>query len=315
VSVTVMTHPAPPAEPVRTATRREYLMCRPTHFAVDYVINPWMDPTRPVDVDRAVAQWETLRRIHLDLGHDVAEIEPVAGMPDMVFAANGGLVIGNTALGVRFHHPERRGEEDAFLRWFAAAGFDGHRPRFINEGEGDFLLAGSTLLAGTGFRSDRRAHTEAAALFGLEVLTLELVDARFYHLDTALCVLTATGSGSASAPAAATIAYWPGAFSPASRAELARRFPDAILATERDAAAFGLNAVSDGRHVILSAEATGFAAQLSARGFTPIGVDLSELRRAGGGAKCATLELHRTRPEPTAQVSRSARSSASEFMQ
>jgi N-dimethylarginine dimethylaminohydrolase len=35
-------------------------MCRPTYFAVDYAINPWMDPTKPVDVDRAVAQWTSL---------------------------------------------------------------------------------------------------------------------------------------------------------------------------------------------------------------------------------------------------------------
>jgi N-dimethylarginine dimethylaminohydrolase len=55
---------------------------------------------------------------------------------------------------------------------------------------------------------------------------------------------------------------------------------------------FGVNAVSDGRHVVLAQQATGLADQLSQRGFVPIGVDLSELLKAGGGAKCCALELH-----------------------
>ena len=53
----------------------------------------------------------------------------------------------------------------------------------------------------------------------------------------------------------------------------------------------GLNAVSDGRHVVLPVQATELAAKLVAHGFEPIGVDLSELRKSGGGPKCCTLEL------------------------
>src|SRR4051794_11631318 len=79
-----------------------YLMCRPTYFAVDYAINPWMDPAEPVDVDRAVAQWTTLRETYLALGHTVDLIEPLPGLPDMVFAANGALVVDDTVLGVQF---------------------------------------------------------------------------------------------------------------------------------------------------------------------------------------------------------------------
>jgi N-dimethylarginine dimethylaminohydrolase len=257
-------------------------MCPPTYFGVTYAINPWMDPSRPVDVGRAMRQWDAVRRVHLDLGHSVEIIDPEPGLPDMVFAANGGLVVGDTAIGVRFRYPQRHGEQAAYLDWFARAGIARrHRPEFDNEGEGDFLLAGDVVLAGTGFRTDRRAHAEAATVLGREVVTLELVDPRFYHLDTALAVLDDT-----------TIAYLPAAFSPASRAELRRRFPDAIIAEAADAAAFGLNAVSDGRHVVLSAEAVGLAGQFAERGFVPVPVATDELRRAGGSVKCATLELH-----------------------
>jgi len=269
----------------RTATRRRYLMCRPEHFAVDYVINPWMDPAVPVDRDRALRQWETLRGVYLDLGHLVDELSPLPGLPDMVYAANGATVRNGTVLGARFRHRERRAEAAAHRAWFRGAGFTRvTEPRFVNEGEGDLLVAGppddQVLLAGTGFRTDPRAHAEAAAVLGCPVLPLELIDPRYYHLDTALAVLDAD-----------TIAWLPAAFSPGSRALLAARFPDGVVADAQDAAVLGLNAVSDGRHVVLAAQAPRLAAMIAERGFEPIPVDLSELRKGGGGVKCCTLEV------------------------
>ena len=108
-----------------------------------------------------------------------------------------------------------------------------------------------------------------------------LVDPRFYHLDTCLFVV-----------ADDQIAYYPAAFSDESHAELRRRYPDALIASESDALTFGLNSVSDGRHVVIAEDSVGLIAQLTDRGYVPIPVDLSELRKAGGGAKCCTLELH-----------------------
>jgi N-dimethylarginine dimethylaminohydrolase len=276
--------PAPrPAAPIegRTARPRRYLMCRPEHFEVSYAINPWMDATLPVDRELAVRQWEGLRQTYRSLGHEVELIDPVPGLPDMVFAANGGLVVEGRALGARFTHPERAAEGPAYLARLEGLGLkEVTAPVATNEGEGDFLVVGDLVLAGTGFRTDQRAHVEVQELFGLPVISLQLVDPRFYHLDTALAVLDDT-----------TVAYLPEAFSPGSRAALQRLFPDAVLATEADAVVLGLNAVSDGRHVVLPAAATALAAQLRARGYEPIGVDLSELLKAGGSAKCCTLEI------------------------
>lgn len=263
------------------ALPRRYLMCPPTFFTVSYAINPWMDPRVPVDPELACRQWEALRQTYLDLGHQVEVIEPEPGLPDMVFAANGGLVIGGRALGARFVHPQRQPEGPAYLRWLAAAGLREVAPsRHLNEGEGDFLLVGERVLAGTGFRTEPAAHAEVAEYFGLPVVSLRLVDPRYYHLDTALAVLDDT-----------TVAYYPGAFSPGSRRTLRRLFPDSLIASAQDAAVLGLNAVSDGEHVVLPAAATGLIAGLRARGYDPVGVDLSELLKAGGGAKCATLEI------------------------
>jgi len=269
----------------RVATPRSYLMCPPKYFAVTYAINPWMRPEFPVDAGLALRQWNALRVTYASLGHSVSTIEPVAGLPDMVFAANGATVIDGTVLGVRFRHPERAGEAAAYQSWFRSQGYaEVHEPAFVNEGEGDILVAGDTVLAGYGFRSDEAAAGELSAVFGRRVVSLRLVDPRFYHLDTALCVLDAS-----------TAMYYPAAFDDAGRASLASLFDELIEAKDEDAEALGLNAVSDGRHVVLARQATELARSLAARGFEPVPVDMSELLKAGGGAKCCTLEL-RERP-------------------
>ena len=255
-------------------------MCPPEYFDVRYAINPWMDRARPVDTARALRQWEILRRTYLDLGHTVDVIPALPGLPDMVFAANGGLVIDGRAMSARFAHAERTAEGPAYLAWMRAAGLDATEARHVNEGEGDFLTVGGLVLAGTGFRTTTAAHAEAQELFGRRVVSLELVDPHFYHLDTALAVLDEE-----------TVAYYPQAFGPGSRAALRSLFPDALLATAADAAVLGLNAVSDGRHVVLAAQATGLMGPLRERGFEPVPVDLTELLKAGGGIKCCTLEL------------------------
>jgi N-dimethylarginine dimethylaminohydrolase len=260
---------------------RRYLMCRPTYFAVDYAINPWMDPSAPVDAELAVAQWTRLADTYRALGHEVDLIDPIPGLPDMVFAANGATVIDGKVLGAQFRYPERAAEAPAYLSWFEAAGFAAYEAKCVNEGEGDLLLTERFVLAGTGFRTELGAHAQAQELFARPVITLQLVDPRFYHLDTALTVLGGP----------AGIAYLPEAFSPGSQAVLRQLFPDAILAGERDATVLGLNAVSDGHRVVMPVQAVGLAEALVARGYRPIGVDLSELRKAGGGPKCCTLEV------------------------
>lgn len=285
--------------PERTSTPRRFLMCPPTYFDVVYEINPWMDLGVPVDAGRALAQWEHLRATYEAHGHRVEVIAPVPGLPDMVYAANGGVVLGGRALAARFTYPERRPEGIAYSTWFARAG-DGvvslGQADEQNEGEGDLLLVGDVMLAGTGFRTSRAAHAEVAALLDVEVVTLELVDPRYYHLDTALAVLDGGPSP--------LVAYLPEAFSPASQAVLAERYPDAVLAAPEDAAVLGLNAVSDGRHVFLTDRATGMHARLRERGFEPVGIDLSELLKGGGSVKCCTLEL---RPAPIATTEQEAR--------
>jgi N-dimethylarginine dimethylaminohydrolase len=258
-------------------------MCPPAHYRVTYSINPWMDPTKPVDAALALFQWEDLRDRYRALGHTVEVLDAVPGLPDMVFAANGATVLDGRVLGAKFANPERAGEAPAHLEWFRTHGYTEVRdPEHVNEAEGDFAVTSSWILAGQGFRSSPLAHDEAQEFFRRPVISLELTDPRYYHLDTALAVLDDTTD---------EIMYYPGAFSPGSRAVLARLFPEALLAAEQDAAVLGLNAVSDGRNVLLPRAAKGLRAPLRARGFSPVPVDMSELHKAGGSVKCCTMEL------------------------
>jgi N-dimethylarginine dimethylaminohydrolase len=265
----------------RTPRARTYLMCPPEHFGVNYAINPWMTTGTPVDAALAVRQWQGLQGTFRSLGHTVHNIDPMPGLPDMVFAANGATVIGGMVLGARFRHPQRAAEGPAYLHWFRRNGYRMvHEPLIVNEGEGDIVFTGTEILAGYGFRTEQSAARELGALFGLPVLSLRLVDPRFYHLDTALCVLDPD-----------TAMYYPAAFDDAGKAVLGSRFAELIEAKDEDAEVLGLNAISDGRHVVLPAQARGLAASIAARGFEPVPVDMSEFLKAGGGPKCCTLEL------------------------
>jgi len=264
--------------------QRTYLMCPPEYFTVTHSINAWMDTAVPVDTELAVKQWERLRETLVGLGHEVHVLAPLAGLPDQVFAANGGFSVDGTVYGARFRYPQRAVEAAAHQAFYEGNGWHYVAASEINEGEGDFAyLPGSGLiLAGYGYRTVAAAHAQAQEVLGRPAISLRLVDPRFYHLDTALAVVSDT-----------EIAYYPGAFSAASVRVLEQLFPDAVRASESDALAFGLNLVSDGRTVVLPAEATGMAERLAAAGYQPVPVELSELKKGGGSVKCCVAELRR----------------------
>ncbi|MGB2567808.1 dimethylargininase [Micromonospora citrea] len=268
----------------RVPRKRTYLMCSPEHFAVEYAINPWMDVTTPVDAELAVKQWDRLRETLVGLGHDVHLLTPEAGLPDMVFAANGAFVVDGTVYGARFKHEQRTAEAAAHRAFYESQGWRFIAPSETNEGEGDFAYLpeahGGLILAGHGFRTELPAHAEAQEALGRPVVSLRLVDPRFYHLDVALASIDDTN-----------VVYYPGAFSAASQRVLTQLFPDAVLADDEDALAFGLNLVSDGLNVVLNSEATRLAGKLKAAGYHPVPVELAEVKKGGGSVKCCIAEL------------------------
>jgi N-dimethylarginine dimethylaminohydrolase len=260
-------------------------MCPPDYFAVEYAINPWMRAGASVDAALALTQWDKLRETLVGLGHDVHVLPARPGLPDMVYAANGAFSIDGVVYGARFRYPQRLAEADAHRSWYKAyGGWKYVAPSAVNEGEGDFAylpgILGGLVLAGYGFRTDPAAHLEAAETLRRSVVSLRLTDPRLYHLDVALAALDDTN-----------VAYYPGAFSAATQDALRKMFPSAVVADEHDAMAFGLNLISDGRHVVLNSDATALGARLRAAGYEPVHVDLGELKKGGGSVRCCIAEL------------------------
>lgn len=263
---------------------KQVLMCPPTHFDVEYEINPWMHCDNPVDHAVALAQWQALHDIYTKgLGWTVHVLEPQPHLPDLVFTANGGLVIGGTVVLPCFRHPERQGETPLFEAWFRANGFAAQPvPIHDFEGEGDALLWNDVLFAGYPWRSDKLAHRSLARSFGIEVVSLQLTDARFYHLDTALTVVDR-----------ATVALYAPAFTAESVDKVRRMVPRVILASEEDALGYGLNALSDGEHIVLSDRAPGLIDTYRRLGLQVWPTPIGEFQKSGGGVKCLSLELRR----------------------
>lgn len=268
-----------------TSPRPRVLMCPPTHFSVDYDINPWMTGNRDqADRGRAQRQWENLHALVADAA-DVELIPHVPGLPDMVFTANAGLVYRDLAVPSRFRHAERAGEEPHFTQWFAGARFAVDLLDGIEfEGAGDALLdrAAPRLWFGYGHRSDARAAAALQERLGLEVVPLRLVDPRFYHLDTCLCPLSG-----------GELLYFPAAFDETAQAAIAARVPEdqRIAVSEEDALAFACNAVNLDNVVILNRASAALRQALAAHGYRVRETPLDEFLKAGGSAKCLTLRL------------------------
>jgi N-dimethylarginine dimethylaminohydrolase len=259
-------------------------MCPPTHYAIEYEINPWMSLKRQANRARAVAQWRGLHALLTrTLGAHVRLLAPRPGIPDLVFTANAGLVSGRTLIRSNFRYPQRQEEEPVIERHFSSRGFRIIRlsPRYDFEGEGDALWMGRTLVFGFRFRSDAPVHEELASVLRAEVLPVELADRRFYHLDTCFCPLDARSA-----------LWFPGAFDRYGRRVLERLVEDPITVSERDAVTFVCNAVVIGRSIVVQEGCSpALRRQLARRGFQLYPVDLSEFLKAGGSAKCLVLRL------------------------
>ncbi len=273
------------------ATTARFLVCPPDLYEVDYVINPWMEgnihkSSRQVAID----QWRALYRI-LQEHAKLEEVAPQAGLPDMVFTANAGVAVGQKLVLSRFLHRERQGEQPHFKRWFQKHGFELFElpPDLPFEGAGDALLDRQNpfLWAAYGFRSELDSHPYLARWLDIEVLSLRLIDPRFYHLDTCFCPLED-----------GWLLYYPQAFDSYSNRLIEQRVPRGrrVAVSETDAVRFACNAVNIGTTIIVNQMSAELQQRLGAAGFQVTETPLTEFIKSGGAAKCLTLRL--TEPEP-----------------
>jgi N-dimethylarginine dimethylaminohydrolase len=257
-------------------------MCSPDYYGIEYEINPWMDVRVGSDPGDSRRQWSALEERLDSLGVIVERIDPVRGLPDLVFTANAGLVFRDTVILSRFRHGVRQKEAPYFRAWFASRGFGVvELPEGMHfEGAGDALFCGETLFAGYRFRSDALGHQWIGEHLGVNVLPVELVDPRYYHLDTCFCPL-----------AEGAAIYYPGAFDEYGRSVLKEWVGRLIEVSADEARSFSCNAVVVGRDVVLNEGAPRLAESLRAEGFRVHALVLTEFIKAGGSAKCLTLRL------------------------
>jgi N-dimethylarginine dimethylaminohydrolase len=261
---------------------RKILLCSPDHYGIEYEINPWMDRRQNASPELARTQWRGLHAKLLELRCQIEMVPPLKGLPDMVFTANAGLVAGNKFIRSNFRFAERRGEEAPFEQWFAARGYEVERlPEGLYfEGEGDALFCGEVLFCGYRFRSDIRSHQRLGEILKRLVISVELVQDRFYHLDTCFCPLPDGGA-----------MWFPGAFDDYGQRAIRHHVKNLIAAVPEEAMRFGCNAVVCGKDVVLPDGCPQLCAALSERGYRAHALPMTEFLKAGGACKCLTLLL------------------------
>jgi N-dimethylarginine dimethylaminohydrolase len=251
-----------------------------------------MDVNNKVIKDKVVQQWNSLESKIKELGANVKLIEEQPGLPDMVFTANAGLILKNGHVIIsHFKHPERRGEEQFFEKWFSnpenytksySMSFT-----FSNfEGAGDALYLGDTLVGGYGFRSDQDFYFAIETYMMIncpkeKVVKVRLVDPYFYHLDTCFCPLNDMD-----------YMIWPGAFDQDSL-NIIRNIGKGteISVPEDEAKLFACNAVRIGQNVILPAGCPETMRLLEEAGYITHPLEMSEFIKSGGACKCLTLVI------------------------
>jgi N-dimethylarginine dimethylaminohydrolase len=258
------------------------LMCPPDFYGIQYEINPWMDMSRQAKHAVAIDEWNALHQHILGAGAKVSLLKPIEGLPDLVFTANAAMIFKRQALLSHFRYRQRQGEEPYNRQWLGQHDFEvvDVPENFSFEGAGDALFCGDTLYAGYRMRSDAAGHQQIGSLIGCRVIPVELINARYYHLDTCFCPL---------APGEAI--WYPLAFDDYGQLAIRALVPNLIEAEHEEAERFACNAVVIGKRVITNTGCEHLHAELVSRGYEPIATPLDEFVKAGGSAKCLTLRL------------------------
>jgi N-dimethylarginine dimethylaminohydrolase len=266
---------------MKTKYVKKILMCRPTNFQVSYVINPWMKPGS-VNSQNALSQWQELKKALNSQNIEVETIIQDTTLPDMVFAADQAIIKNNNLVLSNFHYKERRGEKKHYQGWFEQQGFNIKQlpKNYYFEGSGECIWFGQTLFVGTGFRNSPHVCRFLGKYLEVEAICLELVNPRYYHLDTCLFVLNET-----------TAFYYPQAFSLKSKRLLKKMIPNLISFTEEEVNNFAANSLATDHHVVVQTGNASFTRQIKDLGYTPVEVNVSEFMKSGGGIHCLTQVL------------------------
>ena len=265
-------------------TKHSVLMSSPEHFKVEYSINPWMVAGVEVDLELAKKQWNNLKNSIESAGAMVEVVPPDKNLPDLVFTANSGIINGQDVLIANFKYEERRGEEEVFANWFKENGYNvGRIPsEYKFEGRGDAFVYGEYLVGAYGIRSDKEALLYIAEEFDLTPVIVELVNEKFYHLDTCFQKLPTDNNDAI---------FYPEAFKDETLSEFSQFF-NLIPVSEDDANKLACNAVVIERTVILPSEGIDVSNKISDLGANVVVAEVSEFLKSGGACQCLVIALN-----------------------
>jgi N-dimethylarginine dimethylaminohydrolase len=266
---------------------KRYVMVEPTHFRVEYTINPFMDVADQPDAALAMTQWRELVAVIERLGGTVQALPQRPDAPDMVYAMNLGLGVvrpdgGDHVVMSHMRYPQRRMETSSAQQWFAEAGFTtsyvGRDGVGAHLEAGDAFAFGGALVVGYGPRTEELALKHLALELGIRVRGFRTTHPGMYHLDLAFCPLD---EGRAM--------VCPAAFDDASAAALLELVPEALVLTEEEAlTTFCANSIVIGKTIVMPACPDRVRAQLEEWGFEIVLVEVSEFHKGGGSIRCLT---------------------------
>lgn len=273
------------------------LMVSPKFFDIKYSINPHMRTVNgelhKVNKTLAENQWDALVDYYRGLGVEVDVLPGASELPDMVFAANHGMVwqfnddCKPNVLMSRMRSKFRQPEIPLFEAWYQK---NGYTIRHLNgdvsfEGNGDALIspAHGIVFGGYGPRTDEWVYDEMAERFKLPVVRLELVSEEFYHLDTCLSILNGS-----------TAVLYPEAIARAGREMIYSLFENVIEVNRAEATRyFSCNSHSpDGKHLVTHVGDSAFIRKAEELGFKCTEVDTSEFIKAGGSVFCMKMMVY-----------------------
>jgi N-dimethylarginine dimethylaminohydrolase len=263
---------------------KKILLCPPDFYDIEYEINPWMHLENKVDQKKVRVEYALLKAAYKSLGAEVLEISQVAGLPDMVYAANLGSPFGNKFAVSNFRFPQRRGESKYAKEYFEKLGFEivSLPQEIFFEGQGDLLSVNGKFFIGWGKRSNREAKDVLNQKLGLEFIDLELVDPYYYHLDMSLGILDKE-----------TALMKPESFTQEGLAKIKAEFKNVIEVSAEDNKLMACNLVVVNKTVVIGQGISdSLKRNIEKYGFKVLEIPMDEYRKGGGSIKCLTLEFY-----------------------
>lgn len=268
------------------------LVVDPSHFTVEYVINPHMkDHIGSVDKDAAYAEWAHLKEAYQSVGLETHVLEGQQGLPDMVFCANQSLPYisesGNKKVIMSIMHADQRKPEVAHVqKWYEGNGYEiieldsAEIHDFEGMGDAIWHYGKKLIWGGYGFRSSLDAYSVVSETYEVPIIALELLDNKFYHLDTCFCSLDENSA-----------LIYPEAFTNDGLELIHALIPNVIEASTYEAEQlFACNATSaDGKNVFIQEGCTEVNNELEKTGFVVHQFSTGEYLKSGGSVFCMKM--------------------------